>query len=413
MNLSLAIGLRYTRAKKKNHFISFISLISMAGIALGVMTVIVVISVMNGFDKELKDRMLGSVAHATISSYNQDYIQGWENAIKVAQNTAGVVSASPYVSSEAMLQGVRTTGALIQGISPELEKTVTKIAQHMKYGSFDDLAEGQWNIILGFDLAATLGAGPGDKVMVYIPQFKTTAVGVSPRMRKFTVVGIFEMGAYEYDSKLALVHLSSAQKLKITHGGIEGIRIKTDDLMQAPKIARQLGDKLGGFFKVRDWTQENASFYQATQTERMAMFIILSMIIAVAAFNILSTMVMLVTDKNRDIAILRTLGMSGGQVMNIFMVTGVIIGTIGTIIGVILGLLVSYNVTSIIAWLEDFFKTDFMPSEVYYVTELTADIHQADVVSIAIVAFGLSFLATIYPAWRASRIQPAEALRYE
>ncbi len=413
MNLSLAIGLRYTRAKKKNHFISFISLISMAGIALGVMTVIVVISVMNGFDKELKERMLGSVAHATVSSYNYDYIQGWESAIKVAQNTPGVVSASPYVSSEAMLQGVRTTGALIQGISPEFEKTVTKIAQHMKYGSFDNLLEDQWNIILGFDLAATLGTGPGDKVMVYIPQFKTTAVGVSPRMRKFTVVGIFEMGAYEYDSKLALVHLSSAQKLKITRGGIEGIRIKTDDLMQAPKIARQLSDKLGGFFKVRDWTQENASFYQATQTERMAMFIILSMIIAVAAFNILSTMVMLVTDKNSDIAILRTLGMSGGQVMNIFMVTGVIIGTIGTVIGIILGLLVSYNVTSIIAWLEDFFKTDFMPSEVYYVTELTADIHQADVISIAIVAFGLSFLATIYPAWRASRIQPAEALRYE
>ncbi len=413
MKLSLAIGLRYTRAKKKNHFISFISLISMAGIALGVMTVIVVISVMNGFDKELKDRMLGSVAHATISSYNHEYIQGWESAIEVAQNTTGVVSASPYVSSEAMLQGARTTGALIQGISPELEKTVTKISEHMKYGSFDDLVEGQWNIILGFDLAAMLGAGPGDKVMVYIPQFKTTAVGLSPRMRKFTVVGIFEMGSYEYDSKLALVHLTSAQKLKITHGGIEGIRIKTNDLMQAPKIAYQLGEKLGGFFKVRDWTQENASFYQATQTERMAMFIILSMIIAVAAFNILSTMVMLVTDKNSDIAILRTLGMSGGQVMNIFMVTGIIIGSIGTVIGVILGLIVSFNVTTIILWLEEFFKTDFMPSDVYYVTELTADIHQADVIAIAIVAFGLSFLATIYPAWRASRIQPAEALRYE
>ncbi len=413
MNLSLAIGLRYTRAKRKNHFISFISLISMAGIAIGVMTVIVVISVMNGFDKELKERMLGSVAHATISSYNSEYIQGWQSAIEVAQNTAGVVSASPYVSSEAMLQGVRTTGALIQGISPALEKEVTKISQHMKYGSFDDLVEGQWNIILGFDLAATLGAGPGDKVMVYIPQFKTTAVGVSPRMRKFTVVGIFEMGAYEYDSKLALVHLSSVQKLKVTHGGIEGIRIKTDDLMQAPRIAYQLGEKLGGFFKVRDWTQENSNFYQATQQERIVMFIILSMIVAVAAFNILSTMVMLVTEKNSDIAILRTLGMSGGQVMNIFMVTGVVIGSIGTLIGTILGLIVSYNVSTIISWLEDYFKTDFMPSDVYYISDITADVHQSDVLAIVIVAFGLSVLATIYPAWRASRIQPAEALRYE
>ncbi len=413
MNLSLAIGLRYTRAKRKNHFISFISLISMAGIAIGVMTVIVVISVMNGFDKELKERMLGSVAHATISSYNHEYIQGWESAIEVAQNTEGVVSASPYVSSEAMLQGVRTTGALIQGISPELEKNVTKISQHMKYGSFDDLVEGQWNIILGFDLAATLGAGPGDKVMVYIPQFKTTAVGVSPRMRKFTVVGIFEMGAYEYDSKLALVHLSSVQKLKVTHGGIEGIRIKTDDLMQAPRIAYQLGEKLGGFFKVRDWTQENSNFYQATQQERIVMFIILSMIVAVAAFNILSTMVMLVTEKNSDIAILRTLGMSGGQVMNIFMVTGVVIGSIGTLIGTILGLIVSFNVSTIISWLEDYFKTDFMPADVYYISDITADVHQSDVLAIIIVAFGLSILATIYPAWRASRVQPAEALRYE
>lgn len=413
MNLSLAIGLRYTRAKRKNHFISFISLISMAGIAIGVMTVIVVISVMNGFDKELKERMLGSVAHATISSYNHEYIQGWESALKVAQNTMGVVSASPYVSTEGMLQGVRTTGALIQGISPELEKDVTKIAEHMKYGSFDDLKQGQWNIILGFDLAATLGAGPGDKVMLYIPQFKTTAVGVSPRMRKFTVVGIFEMGAYEYDSKLALVHLSSAQKLKMTQGGIEGIRIKTDDLMQAPKIAYQLGQRLGGFFKVRDWTQENSNFYQATQQERIVMFIILSMIVAVAAFNILSTMVMLVTEKNSDIAILRTLGMSSGQVMNIFLVTGIIIGSIGTLIGTLLGLIVSLNVSTIISWLEDYFKTDFMPADVYYISDITADIHQTDVIAIVVVAFGLSLLATIYPAWRASRVQPAEALRYE
>jgi lipoprotein-releasing system permease protein len=413
MNLPLFIGLRYTRAKRKNQFISLISSISMAGIAIGVMTVIVVISVMNGFGKELKERMLGSVAHATISSYGNEYIDGWENAITLAQNTKGVVSVAPYISSEAMLQGVRTTGALIQGIEPTFEKNVTQIANKMKYGSMEDLKAGDYNIILGVDLAARLGVGPDDKITVYIPQFRTTAVGVLPRMKRFTVIGIFEMGAYEYDSKLALIHLTDAQKLEKINNGIEGIRIKTNDLMQSPKIAYQLSEKLGGFFRVRDWTQENSNFFQATQQERIVMFIILTMIVAVAAFNILSTMVMLVTEKNSNIAILRTLGMSGAQVMKIFMVSGVVIGAIGTIIGTILGLIVSFNVSSIIAWLEDFFKTDFMSSEVYYISDITADVHQSDVIAIVIVAFGLSLLATIYPAWQASRVQPAEALRYE
>ena len=413
MNLPLFIGLRYTRAKRKNHFISFISTISMAGIAIGVMTVIVVISVMNGFDKELKERMLGSVSHATISSYGDEYIVGWENAVALAQETDGVVSVAPYVSSEAMLQGIRTTGALLQGIDPNYEKTVTQLASKMKYGSMDDLKSGEYNIILGIDLAAKLGIGPNEKITVYIPQFKTTAVGVLPRTKRFNVVGIFEMGAYEYDSKLALIHLNDAQKLKQTNQGIEGIRIKTNDLMQAPKIAYQLSEKLGGFYRVRDWTQENSNFYQATQQERIVMFIILSMIVAVAAFNILSTMVMLVTEKNSDIAILRTLGMSAGQVMKIFMVSGVVIGAIGTIIGTILGLIISINVSTIISWLEGYFKVDFMSSEVYYISDITADIHQADVIAIVSVAFGLSILATIYPAWRASRVQPAEALRYE
>jgi len=413
MNLPLFIGLRYTRAKRKDHFISFISLISMAGIAIGVMTVIVVISVMNGFDKELKERMLGSVAHATISAYGHEYITGWQNAISTAQNTLGVVSVSPYISSEAMIQGHRTTGALIQGIDPAYEKNVTEIANKMKYGSMDDLKAGEYSIILGYDLAVMLGVGPGEKVTVYIPQFKTTAVGLLPRLKRFTVVGVFEMGAYEYDSKLALIHLVDAQKLEKTNGGIEGIRIKTADIMQAPKIAYKLSNKLGGFFKVRDWTQENLSFYQATQQERIVMFIILSMIVAVAAFNILSTMVMLVTEKNSDIAILRTLGMSGSQLMNTFMVSGVIIGSIGTLIGTTLGLLVSFNVSSIIALLEGYFKVDFMSADVYYISDITADVHTMDVLAIVVVAFALSVLATLYPAWRASRVHPAEALRYE
>jgi lipoprotein-releasing system permease protein len=385
----------------------------MAGIAIGVMTVIVVISVMNGFDKELKERMLGSVSHATISSYGNEYIQEWQLAISVAENTEGVISASPFVRSESMLQGRRTTGALVQGIDPSFEKEVTTISEKMKYGSMDDLQASEFNIILGIDLPAALGVGPGEKVTVYIPQFKTTAVGVVPRLKRFTVVGIFEMGAYEYDSKLALIHLSDAQKLEKTQGGIEGIRIKTVDLMQAPRIAYEISETLGGFFRVRDWTQENSNFYQATQQERIVMFIILSMIVAVAAFNILSTMVMLVTEKNSDIAILRTLGMSGGQVMSLFMITGTVIGFIGTLIGTLLGLLVSINVSNIIKYLESFFEVDFMSSEVYYISEISADIHRADVIAIVAVAFGLSILATIYPAWSASRVHPAEALRYE
>lgn len=413
MNLPLFIGLRYTRAKRKDHFISFISMISMAGIAIGVMTVIVVISVMNGFDKELKERMLGSVSHATISSFGDQYINDWQSALNIAKTTEGVKSAAPFVSSEAMIQGYRTSGALIQGIEPSYEKDVTKIAEKMQYGEMSDLKAGEYGIILGKDLAAILGAGPGEKVTVYIPQFKTTAVGLMPRMKRFTVVGIFEMGAYEYDSKLALIHLSDAQKLEKTNGGIEGIRIKTNDLMQAPRTANYLSEKLGGFYRVRNWTQENSNFYQATQQERMVMFIILSMIVAVAAFNILSTMVMLVTEKNSDIAILRTLGMSGFQVMNIFIISGVVIGAIGTIVGTILGIIISINVSSIISWLEGYFQTDFMSAEVYYISDITADIHQSDVVAIVLVAFGLSVLATIYPAWRASRIHPAEALRYE
>lgn len=385
----------------------------MAGIAIGVMTVIVVISVMNGFGKELRERMLGSVAHATVSSYGKQYIEGWESAVKLAKETPGVVSVSPYIISEAMIQGYRTTGAGIQGIDPSYEKNVTQIADKMKYGSMDDLQAGKWNIILGHELAALLGVGPGEKVTVYIPQFQTTAVGLVPRLKRFTVVGIFEMGSYEYDSKLALIHLSDAQKLERSNGGIEGIRIKTNDLMQAPKIAFQISEKLGGFFRVRDWTQENANFFQATKQERIVMFIILSMIVAVAAFNILSTMVMLVTEKNSDIAILRTLGMSGGQVMGIFMISGIVIGSIGTLIGMLLGLLVSVNVSTIVSFIESYFETDFMPADIYYISDITADIHQSDVISIVVVAFSLSVLATIYPAWRASRVHPAEALRYE
>ncbi len=413
MNLPLKIGLRYTRAKRKNHFISFISFISIAGIALGVMTVIVVISVMNGFDRELKERMLSMVSHATISTYGNEYLTHWQHAVDKARQHPHVVGAAPYIDSEVLIQGTRTEGALVRGVVPELEKNVTQINQKMRYGSLDDLQPGAYRIILGTELAAALGVGPGDTVMVYAPQFKTTAVGIVPRVKRFTVSGIFEVGMYEFDSKLAIIHLQDAQKLFRTGDGVEGIRLELDDLMRAPVVARELARELGGFYRVRDWTQQNVNFFKATQTERMVMFIILSMIVAVAAFNILSTLVMLVTEKQSDIAILRTQGFSRRQVMAVFMVTGLVIGLIGTALGTLAGVIVAWNIDVIVPALERFFHTDFMSADVYYVSEITADLKWRDVLTIVSVSFGLTLLATIYPAWRASRVQPAEALRYE
>lgn len=414
MNLPLLIGLRYTRAKRKNHFISFISLISMGGIAIGVMTVIVVIGVMNGFNKEFQDRMLSTVSHATISAFEGEHLNDWQQAINTVTRHPEVVGAAPYIRTEGMLQGLKTEGTLIQGILPGNEVEVTEFQNNMRYGELEDLQAGEFNIILGIDLAAHLGVGPGDKVTLYVPEFRTTAVGITPRLKRFTVSGIFEVGMYEYDFKLALIHLNDAATLlRLPPGAAEGVRIKVTDLMQAPRIVRELGPRLDGFYRIRDWTQEHVNFFKATKTERTVMFIILSMIVAVAAFNILSTLVMLVTEKQSDVAILRTLGLSGGQVMGVFMVTGTLIGFIGTAIGTVAGLLFAVNINSIIKTLEGWFNTEFMAKDVYYITEISADLHVADVVTIVTIAFSLSVIATLYPAWRASRVQPAEALRYE
>jgi len=414
MNLPLFIGLRYTKAKRKNHFISFISLISMGGIALGVMTVIVVISVMNGFNKEFQQRMLSTVSHATISAFSGEHLTDWQQAIDVVKQKPDVLGAAPYIQTEGMLQGYRTEGALIQGILPDLEQQVTEFQDNLRYGELEDLKAGEFNIILGIDLAAHLGVGPGDTVTLYVPEFRTTAVGVTPRLKRFTVSGIFEVGMYEYDFKLALIHLEDARRLmRMPQASAEGVRLKVNDLMQAPRIVRDLAPELDGFYRIRDWTQEHVNFFKATRTERMVMFIILSMIVAVAAFNILSTLVMLVTEKQADVAILRTLGMSGGQIMGIFMVSGTLIGLIGTVIGTIAGILTAININSIIQTLEGWFNTEFLSKDVYYITEISADLRSGDVITIVSIAFGLSIIATLYPAWRASRVEPAEALRYE
>ncbi len=413
MHLPLYIGLRYTRAKRKNHFISFISMISMGGIALGVMTVIVVIGVMNGFDKELRARLLSTVSHATISAYSGETMPDWQTAVDNSLSHPEVAGAAPYLDTEAMLQGLRTEGGALRGIVPSLEATVTEFQAHMRYGELVSLQAGEFNIVLGTELAAVLGVGPGDQVTVYVPEFRTTAVGITPRLKRFTVTGLFEVGMFEFDARLALVHLNDVQKLLRAGDNVEGIRLKLDDMMRAPAVSRELGLSFDTYYRVRDWTQQNVNFFKATKTERMVMFIILSMIVAVAAFNILSTLVMLVTEKQSDVAILRTLGMSAGQVMLIFMVSGTLIGLIGTVLGTLGGLLISVNIEGIVGWLEGFFQTEFLSKEVYYISEITSDLHTADVVSIVVVAFSLSILATLYPAWRASRVQPAEALRYE
>ncbi len=414
MNLPFYIGLRYTRAKRQNHFISFISLISMGGIALGVMTVIVVISVMNGFNKEFQERMLSTVSHATISAYTGDRLNDWQATVDQVKHQPRVLGAAPYIRTEGMLQGAQVEGAVVQGISPALETSVTGFQDAMRYGVMDDLQAGEFNIILGVDLAAHLGVGPGDKVTLYVPEFRTTAVGVTPRLKRFTVSGIFEVGMYEYDFKLALVHINDIQKLlRMPEGSAEGVRLKVDDLMQAHVIAREIGQNLDGFLKIRDWTQAHVNFFKATRTERMVMFIILSMIVAVAAFNILSTLVMLVTEKQSDVAILRTLGLSGGSIMLIFMISGTLIGLIGTLLGLVAGIVVSLNINSIMQTLESWFNTEFLSKEVYYITEISADLQQNDVLMIVGIAFAMSVLSTLYPAWRAARVHPAEALRHE
>lgn len=386
----------------------------MGGIALGVMTVIVVVSVMNGFNKEFQERMLSTVSHATISTYTGDRLNDWRSTADTVKNNPKVLGAAPYIHTEGMLQGSRTEGALIRGIVPEFETSVTEFQEAMRYGSLDDLQAGEFNVVLGVDLAAHLGVGPGDKVTLYVPEFRTTAVGVTPRLKRFTVSGIFEVGMYEYDFKLALVNMTDMQKLlRMPAGSAEGIRLKVNDLMQANVIAREIGQNLEGFLKVRDWTQQHVNFFKATRTERMAMFIILSMIVAIAAFNILSTLVMLVTEKQSDVAVLRTLGLSGGRIMLVFMIAGTLIGLVGTILGMVAGIIVSLNISSIIQTIEGWFNTEFLSKEVYYITELTADLQQNDVLLIAGIAFAMSVLSTLYPAWRAAKIHPAEALRHE
>ncbi|GIX36439.1 MAG: cell division protein FtsX [Lysobacteraceae bacterium] len=415
--LPLALGLRYTRAKRRNHFISFISAVSMLGIALGVTVLITVISVMNGFEQELRTRILGMVAHATVSGLGAP-LQDWPRAVELAHEDPRVLGAAPYVEGEAMIQGRGVQGAILRGILPDQEGSVSEVGAKMKQGRLEDLVSGGYRIVLGAELALWLGVDVGDQVLVYVPEFRSTPIGSLPQVRRFTVSGIFEVGAQQYDLGMALVHMEDAQRLLRMGSGVSGIRLKVEDMFRAWELARDLGDRmeeqLGQTVRVRDWSREHANFFRAIRTEKTVMFIILSLIVAVAAFNLVSSLVMLVTDKQADIAILRTLGLTPAQVMAAFVVQGTLIGVIGIAAGLGGGIALTLNLQRVVGALERTFGFEALPADVYYISGgIPTLLRQEDVLTIAVIAFVLCMLATVYPAWRASRVDPAAALRYE
>ncbi|MBT8061316.1 MAG: lipoprotein-releasing ABC transporter permease subunit [Xanthomonadales bacterium] len=411
--LEAFIGLRYLRAKRQNHFISFISLISMLGIALGITTLITVISVMNGFEKELRARILGSISHATVSAVDAP-LSDWGDVIEELEADPQVIAAAPFTEEGVWLQARGSNGAFLRGVDPALEPKVSEFSERMLAGRITDLVEGEYGIILGVSLASRLRVSPGDKITVIAPKLKASPFGANPQMRRFTLVGVFELGEFEADSALALVHMADAAKLlRMPAGTVGGIRLKLQDMDRAWIVAQELGDRLEGRYRVRDWTQERGNLFQAVKTEKTVMWVILSLIIAVAAFNIISMLVMVVTDKQSDIAILKTMGARAGTIMRIFIVQGSLIGVIGTALGVVGGILLAQNISAVVPVLESLFGFSLFPADIYYITDLPSDLQSSDVVKFALMSLGMSLLSTLYPAWRASRTHPAEALRYE
>lgn len=411
--LELFVGLRYTHSKRRTHFISFISMTSMLGIALGVTALITVLSVMNGFEKELRDRILGMASHATVTTY-AGRLADWPALLQTLKAEPSIQAMAPYVQGESMLsQGKRVSGALIRGVMPEMEGGVSDVVSHINGGDLGKLIEGEYRIILGSELAIALGVGIGDSVTVVSPQVTIGPTGILPRLRRFTIVGIFEVGMFEYDRGVALVHIRDAARLFSLEDNVTGLRLKLEDIYDAPALARKLSVQLQGDYRVEDWTRQHANFFRAVKTEKRVMFIILTLIVAVAAFNIVSTLIMVVTDKRSDIAILRTLGTSPRSIMTIFIIQGVVIGVLGTALGVAGGIGLALNVETIVPAIEQFFNVEFLAADVYYISDVPSELHWKDVWVMASVSMTLCLLATIYPAWRAARTQPAEALRYE
>ena len=412
----LQIGWRYTRAGRagrRNGFISFISGVSMLGIALGVAALIIVLSVMNGFQKEVRDRMLSVISHVEVTDAGGDALADWRRTAAEARRNPQVIGAAPFVASQALIaRGDDMRGIVVRGIVPQEEATVTDLAAKLKDTTLARLVPGAWGVVLGGELARSLGVRTGDKVTVILPGGQVTPAGIVPRLRSLTVVGTFDAGHYEYDSGLALVALDDAAKL-FRVDGPTGIQLRLKDLDRAPLVGAELAASLGPNFFVRDWTRTNRNWFSAVQVEKRLMSIILTLIIMVAAFNLVSTLVMTVTDKRADIAILRTLGATPRSVMGIFMVQGAAAGVIGTLAGVLLGLVVAFNIDVIVPAIERLLHVSFLPSSVYLISRMPSDPQQGDIVPIALFSLLFAFLATLYPSWSASRLQPAEALRYE
>jgi lipoprotein-releasing system permease protein len=412
------IGWRYVRAGRtgrRNGFISFISAISMAGIALGVAALIVVLSVMNGFQQEVRDRMLSVIAHVEIYDAEGAALADWRATAQAARAAAprAVQGAAPFVAAQALVaRGETMRGALVRGIEPTEEANVTPLGAQMKGGAFAKLQPGAWNIVLGIELARSLGVREGDQVTIVAPGGQVTPAGVVPRLKAFTLAGTFDSGHYEYDSAYALIHLDDAARLFRTEGAT-GVQLKLADLHAAREIAAELARALPTNLSVRDWTRTNRNWFDAVQLEKRLMFIILTLIVAVAAFNLVSTLVMTVTDKRADIAILRTLGASPRSVMGIFVVQGALAGIVGTIAGVVLGLLIAFNIDVIVPALERLLSTSFLPGSIYVISRMPSQPLASDIVPITLISLALAFVATLYPSWRASRVNPAEALRYE
>lgn len=411
--LEIAIGLRYTRAKRRNHFISFISLTSMLGIALGVTALITVMSVMNGFEKEVRGRILDMVSHLTVTGF-EGRLRDWSDVVMQLRENPQVLGTAPYVEAQGMLiHGRKVQGTLIRGIDPALEPAVSNVGRKMVAGTLDGLQPGRFRIVLGRDLARILRVEVGDKVTLVTPSANVTPAGVMPRLKQFTVAGIFYVGMFEYDSSLALIHLADAQRLFRLGEAVTGVRARLKDLFRAPQVRYEL--QQGGLmdYWVRDWSSYHANWFRAVKIEKRMIFLLLLLIVAVAAFNIVSTLVMLVTDKQSDIAILRTLGASPRSIMGIFMVQGTLIGFIGTLLGIVGGVSLALNLDTVVPFVERLFGFHILDPGIYYISELPSDLHWDDVWTIVGVAFVLGLVSTLYPAWRASRVQPAEALRYE
>jgi lipoprotein-releasing system permease protein len=420
MKYELLIGLRYTRAQPRqsdsgasNRFISFIALISMLGLALGVAALIVVLSVMNGFQKELRTRILGVVSHLQVTTESGE-LANWPTVVQGVARHPRVQAAAPFVQAQGMLTfDGQVRGVMVRGILPEAEDKVADFARYMRSGKLTQLRPGEFGMILGGELARALRAQAGDKVTLLAPQGLVTPAAILPRMKQFRVIGIFEAGMFEFDSGLALIHMDDAQRLYRMDDRVSGVRVKLDDLFAAPKVGRELLRLLDTDVWISDWTRSHANFFRAVEIEKRMMFLILLLIVAVAAFNIVSTLVMAVQDKRADIAILRTLGASPRSIMAIFVVQGTLIGVAGLLAGVAGGVALALNIDVVVPALERVLGMHFLAKDVYYISDLPSDLHWGDVGTIGVVSFVLTLLATLYPSWRASRTLPAEALRYE